>query len=86
MARYYGEKDGDHHDDTKPANEMSKAEKLLSREFWRGQLHGGSGGNGPVHARYMRSRCSIVPEGMLAAVILKYDFSYTWNRCNLRRV
>ncbi|KAK0105805.1 hypothetical protein ONS95_004322 [Cadophora gregata] len=62
MARYYGEKDGDHHNDSKPTKEMSKAEKLLSREFWRGQLHGGSGGNGPVHARYMRSRCSIVPE------------------------
>ncbi|PVH86274.1 hypothetical protein DL98DRAFT_11413 [Cadophora sp. DSE1049] len=62
MARYYGEQDGDHHDDSKPTKEMSKAEKLLSREFWRGQLHGGSGGNGPVHARYMRSRCSIVPE------------------------
>ncbi|KAH7390185.1 hypothetical protein BKA64DRAFT_116535 [Cadophora sp. MPI-SDFR-AT-0126] len=62
MARYYGEKDGNHHNDSKPTKEMSKAEKLLSREFWRGQLHGGSGGSGPVHARYMRSRCSIVPE------------------------
>jgi len=64
MARYYGEQDGDH-DDSKPAKKMSKAEKLLSREFWRGQLHGGGGGNSPVHAMHMRSRCSVIPEGMV---------------------
>jgi hypothetical protein len=64
MARYYNELDGDHNDlYVKPSSEMSKAEKLLSREFWRGQLHGGGLGSGPVHARYMRSRCSTIPEG-----------------------
>jgi hypothetical protein len=63
MARYYNEEVGDH-DDFKASKEMTKAEKLLSREFWRGQLHGGGSAKGPVHARHMRSRCSIVPLGL----------------------
>ncbi|KAH8803024.1 hypothetical protein F5884DRAFT_888135 [Xylogone sp. PMI_703] len=60
MARYYNEDPADH-DDRKPLHQMSKAERLLCREFWRGQLHGSSTGKGPVHARHMRSRCSLVP-------------------------
>jgi hypothetical protein len=62
MARYYDEEVGDHNE-RKNSSKMSKAEKLLNREFWRGQLHGGDTGNGPVHARHMRSRCSVIPMG-----------------------
>jgi hypothetical protein len=69
MARYYNEDSGNHSDTQVPSKKSSKAEKLLSREYWRGQLHGGAGiaGNsiaGPVHARHMRSRCSLIPLGM----------------------
>jgi hypothetical protein len=69
MARYYDEESGNHSDTRTPNNMSSKAEKVLSREFWRGQLHGGGGvgggvSNGPVHARHMRSRCSLIPIGM----------------------
>lgn len=68
MARYYNENTGNHSDTQMPSKQSSKAEKLLSREYWRGQLHGGGGvgGNGPagpVHARHMRSRCSLIPLG-----------------------
>lgn len=69
MARYYDEDSGDHSDTKGPNKTSSKAEKVLSREFWRGQVHGGGGvggsgvGGGPVHARHMRSRCSLVPIG-----------------------
>ncbi|CZR52676.1 uncharacterized protein PAC_02553 [Phialocephala subalpina] len=68
MARYYDEESGNHSDTQMPSKKSSRAEKLLSREYWRGQLHGGSGvaGNsiaGPVHARHMRSRCSLIPLG-----------------------
>jgi hypothetical protein len=69
MARYYDEDSGNHSDTQVHSKKSSKAEKLLSREYWRGQLHGGAGvtGNsiaGPVHARHMRSRCSLIPLGM----------------------
>jgi hypothetical protein len=69
MARYYDEDSGNHSDTQLPSKKSSRAEKLLSREYWRGQLHGGAGvaGNsiaGPVHARHMRSRCSLIPLGM----------------------
>ena len=37
------------------------AERLLAREYWKGQMHGGS--EHPVHARHMRPRCSSVPSG-----------------------
>ena len=50
------------HDDYKQQSKMTRAERLLCREFWRGQLHG-SGSKAPVHARHMRSRCSVVPRG-----------------------
>ncbi|CZR63756.1 uncharacterized protein PAC_13653 [Phialocephala subalpina] len=50
MARYYDEDDGDH-SKVKRSAEMSKAEKLLSREFWRGQLKYGGTVDAPVHAR-----------------------------------
>jgi hypothetical protein len=68
MARYYDEGSGNYSDTQMPSKKSSRAEKLLSREYWRGQLHGGAGvgGNsiaGPVHARHMRSRCSLIPLG-----------------------
>lgn len=69
-----------------PTNSMYWAEKAieryysrdkeqcspLSREHWRGQMHGtecpGFPGHetntkGPIHARHMRSRCSVIPRG-----------------------
>lgn len=58
MALYYGESWGKL-DDKRALGEMKKYEKLLRREFWRGQVHGGS--KGPVHARHMRPRCSVIP-------------------------
>jgi len=61
MARYYDEGSGNHSDTEMSRKKLSKAEKLLSREYWRGQLQGGSG---PVHARHMRPRCSLIPMGM----------------------
>jgi len=58
MALYYGEKWRPHNDAT-AVEDMVRYEKLLRREFWRGQVHGGS--EGPVHARHMRPRCSVIP-------------------------
>ncbi|KAL8300687.1 hypothetical protein RB593_010160 [Gaeumannomyces tritici] len=58
MARYYGEEDLVCR--IKPHSEMSEAERLLCREFWRGQLHG-SGEKAPIHARHMRSRFFLIP-------------------------
>jgi len=49
MALYYGEKWRPHNDAT-AVEDMVRYEKLLRREFWRGQVHGGS--EGPVHARH----------------------------------
>jgi hypothetical protein len=63
MARFYDEPDIVH-DDYKQQSKMTRAERLLCREFWRGQLHG-SGSKAPVHARHMRSRCSVIPRGKL---------------------
>ncbi|GAB1312463.1 hypothetical protein MFIFM68171_02673 [Madurella fahalii] len=58
MARYYREEKRPH-DDGMAVEDMQKCEKLLRREFWRGQVHGGS--PSPVHARHMRPRCSLIP-------------------------
>jgi hypothetical protein len=75
MARYYNQEDGDH-SDLKPPDKMTKAEKLLCREFWRGQLHGGDSGSAPIHARHMRSRCSIIPVGRVDPGQLKFYITY----------
>jgi len=40
--------------------ESHKQYRLLRRDFWYGQQHGRKG---PVHARFMRPRCDIVPTG-----------------------
>jgi hypothetical protein len=58
MARYYGETWREHNDAT-AIEDMRNYEKLLRREFWRGQVHGG-GAKGPVHSRHMRPRCSVI--------------------------
>lgn len=55
MARY--------HDEHRP-EERVKTNRTLSREFWKGQLHGSGLGRNPVHATHMRSRCSVIPGGM----------------------
>ncbi|KAI9150693.1 hypothetical protein HJFPF1_10469 [Paramyrothecium foliicola] len=67
MARYYGVCHVEP-DDHKPISNMSDCERVLSREFWRGQMHG-SGGRAPVHARHMRSRCSVIPRSKEEAPI-----------------
>ncbi len=81
MARYYNEDTGEHSDTKSPSNISSKAEKVLSREFWRGQVHGGGGVGGvgvtgPVHARHMRSRCSLIPLGMMLSCLRKFQAHY----------
>ena len=58
MALYYDEIRGKP-DDKRTLGGTKRYEKLLRREFWRGQVHGGS--KGPVHARHMRPRCSVIP-------------------------
>ncbi|KAK8099527.1 uncharacterized protein PG998_012768, partial [Apiospora kogelbergensis] len=83
ITRYYDERpqelDDRHHIYSQDGR---KTEKLLSREFWRGQMHGSSTYSsnskpqrgeaekpmmelprkgGPIHARHMRSKCSIIP-------------------------
>ncbi|KAK0653060.1 hypothetical protein B0T16DRAFT_455371 [Cercophora newfieldiana] len=69
MARFYDEPDIVH-DDYKQQSKMTRAERLLCREFWRGQLHG-SGGKAPVHARHMRSRCSMVPRDSSSGMMVQ---------------
>ncbi|KAK0619465.1 hypothetical protein B0T14DRAFT_208799 [Immersiella caudata] len=69
MARFYSEHDIIH-DDYKQQPKMTRAERLLCREFWRGQLHG-SGSKAPVHARHMRSRCSVVPRDSSSGVVVQ---------------
>ena len=73
MARYHNETE------LKP-DEREKANRTLSREFWRGQLHGNGLGKSPIHARHMRSRCSSIPLGrvyrnsaLLALLMLYLD-------------
>jgi len=67
MALYYGEK-WRPHDDATAVEKMQNYEKLLRREFWRGQVHGGN--EGPVHARHMRPRCSVIPRSQGNAPLL----------------
>lgn len=57
MARYH-----DEHEQL--PEEREKTNRTLSREFWKGQLHGGGLGRKPIHATHMRSRCSVIPGGM----------------------
>ncbi|KAK5655193.1 hypothetical protein OQA88_6092 [Cercophora sp. LCS_1] len=63
MARYYGERRRKH-DDSRAVEDMLRHERLLRREFWRGQTHGGN--KGPVHARHMRPRSSVIPRPQAA--------------------
>ncbi|RDW62070.1 hypothetical protein BP6252_11503 [Coleophoma cylindrospora] len=58
LAYYYEEVVADPSVERVPG-EMGRAERLLAREYWKGQMHGGS--EHPVHARYMRPRCASVP-------------------------
>lgn len=57
MARYH-----DEHEEI--PEKRVKTNKTLSRQFWKGQLHGSGLGRHPIHATHMRSRCSIIPGGM----------------------
>ncbi|KAI1752983.1 hypothetical protein F4782DRAFT_540010 [Xylaria castorea] len=61
--------------DSETPDATAQTGKILAREFWRGQMYGsGERGiisnetrhakkraTGPIHARHMRSRCSIIP-------------------------
>ena len=60
ISRYYEEKDVVFSENG--WSNMTPAQKVLSREFWSGQMHGSSEG-APVHGRHMRSRCSLIPRG-----------------------
>lgn len=57
LACYYNEDLSDH-DPSVPPYEHGPAKRLLAREYWKGQMHGGS--EHPVHARHMRHRFSSV--------------------------
>ncbi|KAG6356053.1 hypothetical protein INS49_015438 [Diaporthe citri] len=54
MARY-------HEEDRDIPEKRVKTNKTLSRQFWKGQLHGSGLGRNPIHATHMRSRCSVIP-------------------------
>ncbi len=65
MARYYGE-DSPIFTES-PSKKLSNVAQLLSHEYWRGQIQGQErldgqlqGSHGPVHARHMKSRCSLI--------------------------
>lgn len=62
MARYHNE------DGEDIVENRVKTNKTLSREFWKGQLHGSGPGRNPIHATHMRSRCSIIPGGMCSTL------------------
>jgi hypothetical protein len=47
----------------------SKQLRLLRRDFWYGQEHGKSG---PIHARFMRPRCEVVPGGTCPVVVRQF--------------
>lgn len=59
MARYHGEH-------RQNVEKRVKTSQTLSREFWKGQLHGSGLGRTPIHATHMRPRCSVIPGGMQA--------------------
>ncbi|KAI1080443.1 hypothetical protein F5B20DRAFT_580109 [Whalleya microplaca] len=77
IARYYNEKPIGLEDGTRLSKgNKTNTEKLLAREFWRGQMHGTGGRkqsnhhqskgkqtSPPIHARHMRPKCSIIPRG-----------------------
>lgn len=44
-----------------------KQSRLLRSDLWHGQQHGRRGG--PLHSRFMRPRCDIVPEGKRHLII-----------------
>lgn len=64
MARYHDEHEKD-------PNERVKTSQTLSREFWKGQLHGSGLGRTPIHATHMRPRCSVIPGGMWPPQVAK---------------
>lgn len=78
VARYYDEDTEafapDHLKPRGPRHAKSSTERLLSPEFWRGQMHGG-GSKGPIHARHMRPRCSIIPSGKPSSLGTGHPFN-----------
>ncbi|UKZ47530.1 hypothetical protein TrVGV298_001750 [Trichoderma virens] len=50
----------DEDDQTMEATDFKS--QLLSREYWRGQLHGAGIGKDLIHLRYMRPRCAHISE------------------------
>lgn len=61
---YYNE-DPEKYDQRKAPHLRGTGERLLSREYWKGQMHGGT--EHPVHARHMRPRLSSVPSSKIAS-------------------
>ncbi|KAF7533567.1 hypothetical protein G7054_g6956 [Neopestalotiopsis clavispora] len=62
ISQYYSRRNG-------PNGPAKDVQRLLSREYWTGQMHGGgpvdtvsdARRTAPVHSRHMRSKCSLVP-------------------------
>ncbi|KAL2277074.1 hypothetical protein FJTKL_00213 [Diaporthe vaccinii] len=71
MARYHNE------DGEGIVENRVKTNKTLSREFWKGQLHGSGPGRNPIHATHMRSRCSIIPGETQSLVVEQKQNSTT---------
>lgn len=63
MARVYKE-------EKLNATERTGVNQTLSREYWKGQLHGNGLGRTTAHARHMRPRCSIIPRGTYDSAVL----------------
>jgi hypothetical protein len=59
ILRYYHNKEG------------NRQYRLLREDFWHGQQHGQKG---PIHARFMRPRCDIVPTDLDALSATHRDF------------
>lgn len=71
MARYHDEHKQD-------VEKREKTSHTLSREFWKGQLHGSGVGRTPIHATHMRPRCSVIPGGMLS-YLQALEPTISWN-------
>lgn len=78
MARY-------HNEDKLASEKRKRTNKTLSRENWRGQLHGSGLGKSPVHSRHMRSRCSTIPQGKLETASVNYCSDYLYMLTPMQR-
>ncbi|CAM1509028.1 Fc.00g027670.m01.CDS01 [Cosmosporella sp. VM-42] len=64
IARYYDESDPQYDTSYSRSREKTRANRLLHRDFWRGQEHGQ--GSPIIHARHLRPLCEPVSSEVLA--------------------